>query len=397
MSGPLEGVRILDLTQVQAGPSSTQLLAFLGADVIKIEEPGKGDRTRVEMAHRKDMDSFYYLVFNANKRSLCLNLKKPEGVEIFHRLASISDAVVENYGPGRMESFGLGQESLRKRHPHLVFASIKGFGSYGPYAGYKSYENVAQAMGGAMSTNGYPDRPPTWVSPGVGDSGTGLHCAIGLLAALRQRDKTGVGAYVEVAMQDAIVNLMRVRMVETLPAGNPVKRTGNRVWGGPSLVYPCAPGGPDDYVTITIAGDAWDSILAVVGRADLIGDERYATSEARSQRLNDVETLISTWTATRTKREVMATMAELGIPCGAVQDTTELLSDPHLRAREMVIDLNDPKRGTYQVLGCPIKVSTHKVAVTPPPLLGEDTEQVLSTLLGFTSEQVQRLGTNGVV
>ena len=397
MSGPLEGVRILDLTQVQAGPSSTQLLAFLGADVIKIEEPGKGDRTRVEMAHRKDMDSFYYLVFNANKRSLCLNLKKPEGVEIFHRLAAISDAVVENYGPGRMESFGLGQESLRKRHSHLVFASIKGFGSYGPYAGYKSYENVAQAMGGAMSTNGYADRPPTWVSPGVGDSGTGLHCAIGLLAALRQRDKTGVGAYVEVSMQDAIVNLMRVRMVETLPTGQPVKRTGNRVWGGPSLVYPCAPGGPDDYVTITIAGDAWDSILAVIGRADLIGDERYATSEARSQRLDDVEALISAWTATGTKREVMATMAELGIPCGAVQDTVELLEDPHLRAREMVIDLDDPKRGTYQVLGCPIKVSTHKVTISPPPLLGEDTEQVLSTLLNYTPADVQRLRANGVV
>ena len=397
MAAPLQGIRILDLTQVQAGPSCTQLLAWLGADIIKVEEPGKGDRTRVEMANDPNLDSFYYLVFNSNKRSLTLNLKSEKGIELFHKLAETSDILIENYGPGRMESFGLATNTLRKRHPQLIVASIKGYGAYGPYSDQKSFENVAQAMGGAMSTNGLPDSPPLWISAGVADSGTGLHCAIGILAALHRRDVTGEGSFVDVSMQDGVVNLMRIRMVETLPEGQPVERSGTRVWGSPSVVYPCFPGGPDDYVTIAIAGDAWDSILAVIGRPDLIGDPRFSTIEARSKHYNEVENLITEWTSTKTKAAVMETMTELGIPCGMVQSTAELLSDSHLRARQMIVDVKDPIRGDYQAIGCPIKVSDNPVTVTPPPLLGEHTDDVLKSLLNISEAEVVQLKNDGIV
>ena len=396
-TGPLDGVRILDLTQVQAGPSCTQLLAWLGADAIKIEEPGRGDRTRWEMADRPDVDSFYYLVFNANKRGITLNLKSVEGVALFKRLAAESDVVVENYAPGRMEAFGLGAETLSEQFPRLVFASIKGFGTYGPNAHLKSYENVAQAAGGAMSTNGFPDRPPVFTSSGIGDSGSGLHCAIGILAALRQRDRTGVAPRIEVSMQDAVLNLMRVRYVETLPAGEPVRRTGNRVWGGPDMVYTCAPGGPNDYVTMVIGGDAWDSLLAVTGRAELIGDERYATDQARAERPEEVTEIVSGWTKTKTKYEVMDELTEIGIPCSAVRDTAELLTDPHLRAREMMVDVRDPARGDYTAIGCPIKVEGNVVRVMAAPLLSEHTEEVLGQVLGIDAAEAQALRGRGAI
>jgi formyl-CoA transferase len=397
VNGPLGGVRILDLTQVQAGPSCTQLLAWLGADVIKIEEPGKGDRTRWEMADRPGVDSFYYLVFNANKRGITLNLKSDEGVALFKRLAAESDVVVENYAPGRMESFGLGPEVLAEQFPRLVVASIKGFGSYGPDSHLKSYENVAQAAGGAMSTNGFGDRAPVFTSAGVGDSGSGLHCAIGILAALRQRDQTGIAPKVEVSMQDAVLNLMRVRFVETLPTGEPVLRSGNRVWGGPDLVFPCLGGGPNDYVSMVIGGDAWDSLLAVAGRADLIGDERYMTDGFRPERPDEVGEIISAWTKTLTKHEVMATLAELGIPCSAVRDTAELMTDPQLRAREMMVEVSDAVRGDFTAIGCPIKIDGNAIEVTAPPLLSQHTDEVLGEVLGIDAAEAALLREQGAV
>ena len=397
MSSPLEGIRILDLTQVQAGPSCTQLLAWLGADVIKIEEPGVGDRTRTERAISPEVDSFYFIVFNANKRSLCLNLKSDEGREVFLKLVEISDIVVENYGPGRMERFGLGYQQLLKANPRIIYATIKGFGTYGPYSNAKSFEHIAQAMGGAMSANGGPDTGPTFVAPGVGDSGTGLHCAIGMLAALRQRDRTGNGQHVEVSMQDAVVNLMRIRMIDTFNTHEPVKRAGNRAWGGPPMIYPCHPGGPNDYVALVLAGDSWDTLLAVMGRAELIGDERYATQQARMERPREVEDIITQWTTTTDKHEIMDALTEVGIPCGAVQDTCEVLRDPHLHEREMILDMHDPVRGDYQVIGCPIKIGSNEVKVTPPPLLGEHSGEVLSSLLGFDDATLARLRGSGVI
>ena len=397
MTSPLEGVRILDLTQVQAGPSCTQLLAWLGADVIKIEEPGVGDRTRWERAKDPDVDSFYFLVFNANKRSLTLNLKTDEGREIFSDLVKVSDIVVENFGPGRMESFGLGYDRLKETNPKIVYATIKGFGSYGPYSGFKSFEHIAQAMGGAMSANGERDGEPLFVAPGVGDSGTGLHCAIGMLAALRQRDMTGESQFVEVSMQDAVVNLMRIRTMDTLNSNEPVVRAGNRAWGGASFIYPCRPGGPDDYVALYFQGDAWESMLALMGRADLIGDERFATDDLRKERGPEIEKIISSWTRTKTKFEILKEVTDLGIPCGAVQDTLEVLHDPHLRAREMVVSLDDPVRGEYLALGCPIKIRSNKVEIEPPPLLGQHSKEVLAELLDMRENDLAELEAKGVI
>ena len=397
MTSPLEGVRILDLTQVQAGPSCTQLLAWLGADVIKIEEPGVGDRTRWERAKDPDVDSFYFLVFNANKRSLTLNLKTDEGRGIFSDLVKVSDIVVENFGPGRMESFGLGYDELKETNPKIVYATIKGFGTYGPYSGFKSFEHIAQAMGGAMSANGERDGEPLFVAPGVGDSGTGLHCAIGMLAALRQRDMTGESQFVEVSMQDAVVNLMRIRTMDTLNSNEPVVRSGNRAWGGASFVYPCRPGGPDDYVALYLQGDAWDSMLALMGRADLIGDERYATDDLRKERGPEIEKIVSGWTKTKTKFEILKEVTDLGIPCGAVQDTLEVLHDPHLRAREMVVSLDDPVRGEHLALGCPIKIRSNKVEIEPPPLLGQHSKEVLAELLDMKENDLAELEARGVI
>ena len=397
MSGPLEGIRIVDLTQVQAGPSCTQLFAFLGADVIKIEEPGVGDRTRREMSIKDDVDSFYFIVFNANKRSLTLNLKTQRGRELLLRLVEQVDIVVENYGPGQMDRFGLTFDILKNANPRVVYCAIKGFGTYGPNAHVKSFEHIAQAMGGAISAQGEPGRGPTFVGAGIGDSGTGLHAAIGMLAALRQRDATGEPQHVEVSMQDGVVNLMRARMIDTFNSGLPAERKGNTPWGGPPLIYPCKPGGTDDYIAIVLAGDSWDTILALADRADLIGDPRYSTHEARAEHPDEVEEIISAWTRTITKHEAMRTLTELGIAAGAVQDSCEVLRDPHLKAREIVIDMRDPARGDYQVIGCPIKVEGNDVQVTPPPLLGEHTEEMLTTLLGMDLREVTALREEGVV
>ncbi len=397
MSGPLEDVRILDLTQVQAGPSCTQLLGMLGAEVIKVEEPREGDRTRHELAHREDSDSFYFLLFNACKKGITLDLASDTGRDLFLRMVEVSDVVVENLGPGVVERLELDYEHVRVANERIVFASIKGFGSYGPLAGLRSFENIAQAAGGAMSVQGEPNGPPTVTAAGIGDSGAGLHCAIGILAALRRRDRTGEGGRVEVSMQDAVVNLLRSRMVETLGTGAPAGRVGNRVWGNPSVVYRCSPGGPSDYVSISFGGEAWDSLLAIMGRADLIGDSRYDTQAARSRRPEEVESIVVAWTQRHTKEHVMGVMADAGIPCSAVLDTRELLDDPHLIERRMVMEVDDVHRGNYKTIGCPIKTSLGESAISPPPLLGEHTHEVLSSLLKLDSKAIADLEEANVI
>ena len=397
MPGPLDDVKILDLTQVQAGPSCTQILAWLGADVIKIEEPIRGDRTRRERAKNEDDDSFYFLVFNANKRSLTLNLKSQVGKDVFLKLVKEADIVIENYGPGRMEIFGLSYENLKLVNSKIIYATIKGFGTYGPYSDIKSFDHIAQAMGGAMSANGDAGAEPTFVAPGVGDSGSGLHCAIGILAALRQRDRTGDAQRVEVSMQDAVLNLMRIRMIDTFNTGKAAKRSGNRLWDGPRLIYPCYPGGPNDYIALVLAGDSWDTLLAVSGRSELIGDERYATEEARLDNLEEVEEIVSEWTSTRDKYELMNELGDLGIACGAVQDTSEILHDRQLIERSMVVEMDDPSRGSYKMIGCPIKLSSLDVVIKPPPLLGEHSREILSQILGMDNTTLEKLEREGVI
>lgn len=397
MSMALAGVRILDMTHNQAGPACTQILAWLGAEVIKLEEPGKGDVARVNMRDQ-DSDSLFFLVFNANKRSLTLNLKAAEGKELFKKLITRSDVLVENFSPGALDRLGLGYDVLEKINSRLIYATVKGFGTYGPRSGYKSFEPIAQAMGGAMSVTGFPDNPPTYVWPAIGDSGSGMHLAIGILAALQQRHSTGRGQHVEVSMQDAVVNLMRVAIRDHQRFGHPKPRNGNQLGRVvPGTTYPCSPGGPNDYVYIYAQNQMWPAFLKVFGRPELRDDPKFSTADARWENRDELNALVTAWTRQRTKYEVMDLLGEAGVPCGACQDTGELLADPHLRAREMIVDVDYPTRGTYQTVGCPIKLSKSPARVTRPPQLGEHTGAILKELCGTTPEDFQRLRQEGII
>jgi formyl-CoA transferase len=398
MSQALSGIRIIDMTHNQAGPACAQILGFLGAEVIKLEEPGGGDVARRNMRDRADSDSLFFLLFNANKRSLTLNLKTGRGKELFRELIAKSDVLLENFGPGALDRLGFGWEALRAINPRLVYATIKGFGTYGPYRDFKSYEPIAQAMGGAMSITGFPENPPTFVVPAIGDSGTGMHMAIGILAALQQRHRTGRGQQVEVSMQDAVVNLIRVSLRDHQRFGAPMPRRGNQMGRGvPSTTYPCAPGGPNDYVFITAQQQMWPAFAQAIGRPELAQDPRFADEEGRWENRTALNAIIEEWTRGRSKHEAMRVLAAAGVPCGACQDTGEVLADPHLAARAMILDIDYPTRGSYRTVGCPVKLSDSPAEVTRPPLLGEHTAAVLGELCGVDAAELGRLRDDGVV
>ncbi len=397
MNQALSGIRVIDMTHNQAGPACTQILGFLGADVIKLEEPKGGDVAR-QVLRDQDSDSLFFLVLNANKRSLTLNLKTDEGKELFRQVIAQSDVLVENFGPGALDRLGLGYDALNRINPRLIYATIKGFGTYGPYSGFKSFEPIAQAMGGAMSVTGFPDNPPTYVFPAIGDSGTGMHMAIGILAALQQRHTSGRGQHVEVSMQDAVVNLIRVSLRDHQRSGRSMPRTGNQLGRTvPGSTYPCAPGGPNDYVYIFAQPQMWRAFLGGIGRPELAEDPRFGTPDARWENRDALNGIIEAWTRQRGKHEVMRLLGEAGVPCGACLDTGEVLADPHLKAREMIVDVEYPTRGTYQTVGCPIKLSDSKVEVSRPPLLGEHTDAVLDQLCGVAPEVLKRLHETGIV
>src|ERR1700688_3519269 len=297
MRAALSGIRIIDMTHNQAGPACAQILAFLGADVIKLEEPKGGDVARTVHADKKGSDSLFFLLFNANKRSLTLNLKTDEGRRLFKEVIGQSDVLLENFGPGAMDRLGLDWEVLKALNPRLIYATIKGFGSYGPHSHFKSYEPVAQAMGGAMSVTGFPENPPTIVLPAIGDSGTGMHMAIGILAALQQRHATGRGQHVEVAMQDAVVNLVRVSLRDHQRFGRPMPRTGNQLGRNvPGTTYPCAPGGPNDYVFLYAQPQMWPAVAKVLGQPELTEDARFKTAEARWDNRTELNAIVEAWT-----------------------------------------------------------------------------------------------------
>jgi formyl-CoA transferase len=399
MSQALSGIRIIDMTHNQAGPACAQILAFLGAEVIKLEEPKGGDVARRNMRDKPDSDSLFFLLFNANKKSVTLNLKTARGKELFAKLIAKSDVLLENFGPGALDRLGFGYDALARINPRLIYATIKGFGTYGPYSDYKSYEPIAQAMGGAMSITGFPENPPTFVVPAIGDSGTGMHMAIGILAALQQRHTTGKGQQVEVSMQDAVVNIIRVSLRDHQRFGAPMPRRGNQLGQVvPSTIYPCAPGGPNDYVFINAwEQPMWLAMLGVIGQPELADDPRFKTAEARWENRAALNAIIEEWTRTHTKHEAMRLLAGAGVPSGAVQDTGEVLADPHLKAREMILDIDYPTRGTYQTVGCPVKLSDSPATVTRPPLLGEHTEELLGALCGVDPDEAKRLREDGVV
>jgi formyl-CoA transferase len=392
MSRALRGIRVVDLSQYEAGPSCTQLLAWLGAEVIKVEPLG-GEANRHGLTDRPGVDSWGFLFFNANKKSVALDLKHPRGRPLLDELLRRADVLVENFGPGTMDRLGLGWEALHRLNPRLVAASIKGFGAPGPYAGYKSFEFVAQAMAGVMSLNGSPDGPPTKVPAGLGDTGAGLHLAVGILAALIQRQTTGLGQQVEVAQQEAVTNLIRVHIREQYMDGQPVLRRGNRQFGNaPVNAYRCRPGGPNDYVFVHgVTPDMFQALMRTIGRPDLAEDPALGTRAGRYARVEEIDALIEAWTGKHTKWEAMEILAGAGVACGAVLDSAEVLASEQLRARGMVVELEHPARGRFPMLGNPVRLSASPTELRVAPGLGADTDAVLGGLLGLGAEELAAL------
>ena len=405
MSNALSGFRILDMTHVQAGPTASQLMAWLGAEVIKFEPPS-GDPTRAQLRDVPNADSLYFTMLNCNKRSITVNMKNATGKEVFVQLLKKCDVVMENFGPGVLDRLGFTWETVHKINPRIVMASIKGFGSSGPYAEFKAYENVAQAMGGGMSTTGLPEGPPCVAGAQIGDSGTGLHLVIGILAALHQRNVTGVGQHVEVAMMDGVMNLCRVkwRDHQRLKHGplteysqpteglDATPRAGNDSGGGQlGNVLKCKPGGPTDYIYVVVQEVVWNAMANRVGGAALVADPRFAAIADRRKNQAQMWALLNEFAANYTKRELMAILNELDVPCGPVMSTKDLAEDEHVRLREMYVELDHPERGKWHNVGMPIKLSDSPAKIERSPMLGEHTEEILREVLALPDAQIEAM------
>jgi formyl-CoA transferase len=406
----LKGVRILDLSHVQAGPTGTQLMAWMGADVIKVEAP-TGDITRGQLRDVPNADSLYFTMLNCNKRSITVNMKSPEGKTVITELLGRSDVVVENFGPGVIDRLGFSWEKVHAINPRAVMASIKGFGSSGPYADFKAYENVAQAMGGAMSTTGVPEGPPFVTGAQIGDSGTGLHMVIGVLAALHHRNRSGKGQYVEVAMMDGVMNLCRVKFrdhqrltrgglsefsVPTRQGMGDVPRAGNDSGGGQlGNAIHCKPLGPNDYLYVVVQEVVWEALAGKVGGESFAKDPRFATIGERRKNQSEMWKRLNEFASKYTKRELMAILNDLDVPCGPIMGTEDLAHDEHVRGREMWVELDHPQRGKWWNVGMPIKLSASPARIERSPLLGEHTAEVLKEVLGYSDEKIAQLKSAG--
>jgi formyl-CoA transferase len=410
MDKALSGVRILDMTHVQSGPSCTQILAWLGADVVKVEMPGRGDITRSQLRDLPGADSLYFTMLNCNKRSITLNIKSEKGKRILVELIKRADVLTENFGPGALDREGFTWDRIREINPRIIFASIKGFGP-GPLADCKAYETIAQAMGGSMSTTGYEDGPPTSTGAQVGDTGTGMHMAAAILAALYQRTRSGRGQRVEVAMQDSVLNLCRVKMRDqqrlkhgplteypNRSFGDEVPRSGNASGGGqPGAALRCKPGGPNDYCYVIIQPQIWPALARIIGRPELADDSAYATPEARIKHLDEVFGVIEQWTMQHTKHEVMHVLMEADVPCGPILSMKDLIEDSALARRGMIAEVEHPQRGTFKTVGCPLVLSDSPVEIAASPLLGEHTADILREVMGCNDAELERLRAEGVI
>jgi formyl-CoA transferase len=415
MAKALDGVRILDFTHVQSGPTCTQLLAWFGADVIKVERAGHGDITREQLRDIPDVDSLYFTMLNHNKRSITLDTKHKSGRAVLEKLVKHCDVLVENFAPGALDRMGFTWERIQQLNPKMIVASVKGFGP-GPYEDCKVYENVAQCAGGAASTTGFDDGPPLVTGAQIGDSGTGLHLALGIVCALYQRRTSGRGQKVLAAMQDGVLNLCRVKLrdqqrlartgvMNEYPQypygkfGSSVPRAGNASGGGqPGWIVKCKgwEQDPNAYIYVITQAPVWKEICQVIGKEGWITDPNFATPPARLPRLTEVFGAIEQWTTTKTKFEAMEELNKHDIPCGPILSMEELAAEPSLRASGTIVEVDHPKRGKYLSVGNPIKLSDSPTEVRCSPLLGEHTEDVL-TELGLSATEIQSLRAEKVI
>src|SRR5712692_6629949 len=416
MELPLEGIKVIDFTGVQAGPACTQLLAWFGADVLKVERPGVGDVTRHQLRDIADVDALYFTMLNSNKRSLELDTKTPEGKAILEKLIREADVLVENFAPGAMDRMGFTWERIQELNPRINFGSVKGFSDGSPYADLKVYENVAQCAAGAASTTGFWDGPPTVSGAALGDSNSGMHLAIGILTALIGREKTGKGQKVAVSMQDAVLNLCRVKLrdqerldrvgyLEEYPQypngkfADTVPREGNAGGGGqPGWILKCKgwETDPNAYIYFTIQEQNWERTCQAIGKPEWAKDPVYATARARQQHIFDIFAEIEKWLTDKTKFEAVDILRKFKVPCAPVLSMKELAYDPFMRANGSIVEVPHKKRGTYLSVGSPIKFSEFTPRITGAPLLGEHTAEVL-TELGYTGEQIAKLRSEKVV
>ena len=415
MGKALDGVRILDFTHVQSGPTCTQLLAWLGADVVKVERAGEGDVTRGQLRDIPGVDSLYFTMLNSNKRSITVDAKNPKGKAILEALVKKCDVLVENFAPGALDRMGFTWERIREINPRMIVASVKGFGP-GPYEDCKVYENIAQCAGGAASTTGFDDGPPLVTGAQIGDSGTGLHLALGIVAALYQRNTTGRGQRVLAAMQDGVLNLCRVKLrdqqrlarthvLEEYPQypngtfGDAAPRSGNASGGGqPGWILKCKgwETDPNAYIYFITQAPVWDAICKVIGREEWLTDPRYATPKARLPHLSAIFDGIEEWTKTKTKFEAMDILNTHDIPCGPILSMKEIAEEPSLRKTGTVVEVDHPTRGKYLTVGNPIKMSDSPADVKRSPLLGEHTDEILAEL-GFGANEIAALRTEKVI
>jgi formyl-CoA transferase len=410
MTKPLDGIRIIDFTHVQAGPACTQLLAWYGADVIKVERPGSGDVTRSQLRDIPDADALYFTMLNGNKRSLTLDTKTPEGKAVLEKMIKTSDVMVENFGPGALDRMGFSWARIQELNPKMILASVKGFSDGHSYEDLKVYENVAQCAGGAASTTGFWDGPPTVSAAALGDSNTGMHLAIGILTALMQRQKTGKGQKVSCSMQDAVLNLCRVKLrdqqrldkigyLEEYPQyphgtfSDVVPRGGNAGGGGqPGWVLKCKgwETDPNAYIYFTIQGHAWEPITAAIGKPEWATDPAYMTAQARQDKIFDIFATIEDWLKDKTKYEAVDILRKFDIPCAPVFSMKELANSPDLRKSGSIVEVDHKVRGKYLTIGSPIKFSDLEIEVKPSPVLGEHTDEVLADL-GYDAEEISQL------
>ena len=412
----LKGVKVLDMTHVQSGPTCTQLLAWFGADVVKVERPGVGDATRGQLRDVPEADSLYFTMLNSNKRSITLNPKKPEGAKIFTQLIQECDVMVENFAPGALDRMGFSWEKIQEINPRMIYASVKGFGP-GKYEECKVYENVAQCAGGSASTTGALGDIPMVTGAQIGDSGTGLHLALGIVTALFHREKSGKGQRVSAAMQDGVLNLCRVKLRdqqrlekgplkeysqfgENIPFGEAAPRAGNDSGGGqPGRILKCKgwEEDPNAYTYFITQAAVWEKVCDVIGKPEWKDDENYSTPAARLPKLNDIFDTIEAWTKTKTKFEVMDICNPLDIPVGPILSLKEIAEDQGLRDTGTVVEVDHPVRGKYLTVGNPIKLSDSPAVVKRSPLLGEHTEEILKEFCNMTDEEISAVKEAGAV